>query len=108
MFSNGNNDFRMLLCNDGAYICTIAGMLNVDLSLSGISKAENNGVNRFKRGCAPMNGIENRNEIGIKALIRKGRKKFRIDENLRYYEPDHLKVAEKKFIKECILNGKCE
>lgn len=55
-----------------------------------------------------MNGIENRNEIGIKALIRKGRKKFRIDENLRYYEPDHLKIAEKKFIKECILNGKCE
>jgi hypothetical protein len=54
-----------------------------------------------------MNGIENRNENGIKALIRKGRKKFRIDENLRYCEPDHFKIAEKKFIKECILNGKC-
>ena len=51
---------------------------------------------------------ENRNEAGIKSLIRRGRKQFRIDENLRHYEPDHLKAAEKKFLKECILNGKCE
>lgn len=50
---------------------------------------------------------EKQNKIGIKALIRKGRKQFRINENIRYYEPDYLKAAEKKFIKECVLNGKC-
>jgi hypothetical protein len=55
-----------------------------------------------------MKGTENRNEIGIKELIREGKKRFRIDENLRYYDPDYLKVAEKKFVKECILNGRCE
>jgi plastocyanin domain-containing protein len=55
-----------------------------------------------------MKETESRNEIGIKALIRKGRKQFRIQENLQYYAPDSLKIAEKQFIKECILNGKCE
>jgi hypothetical protein len=45
---------------------------------------------------------------GIKLLVRKGRKRFRIKENLRYYLPDDLKKAEKKFIKKCILQGICQ
>lgn len=44
---------------------------------------------------------------GIKALVRSGKKRFRIKENLRFYSPDDFKEAEKKFIKECILLGRC-
>lgn len=60
------------------------------------------------KGRTPMKKSQSRNEIGIKALIRKGREQFRIQENMEHYEPEDLKIAEKKFIKECILNGKCE
>jgi len=44
---------------------------------------------------------------GIKALVRSGKKRFRIKKNLRFYSPDDFKEAEKKFIKECILLGRC-
>jgi hypothetical protein len=47
-------------------------------------------------------------ERGIKALIWKGKKRFRIKENLRYYSSEDFKKAEKKFVKECILNGNCQ
>jgi hypothetical protein len=47
-------------------------------------------------------------EWGINALVRKGKKRFRIKENLRYYSPEDFKKAEKKFVKECILNGNCQ
>lgn len=48
-----------------------------------------------------MKRSENRNEIGIKTLIRKGRKQFRVNENLRYYETDSLRAAEKKTERRC-------
>jgi hypothetical protein len=47
-------------------------------------------------------------ERGIKALVWKGKERFRIKENIRYYSPEDFKKAEKKFIKECILNGNCQ
>ena len=44
---------------------------------------------------------------GLKALLKEGRKKFRIAENLRYYSPADFKAAERKFLKECIINDRC-
>lgn len=48
----------------------------------------------------------NRN-TGIKLLIKYGKKKFRIAENLSYYSENDFKRAEKKYIKTCILGGRC-
>ena len=44
---------------------------------------------------------------GIKKLIRRGKKKFRIAENLSYYSEKDYKEAEKKYIKTCVLGGRC-
>lgn len=47
-----------------------------------------------------------RNE-GIRRLVEKGRAAFRITENLDFYSKKDYKVAEKKFIKLCIIGQKC-
>jgi hypothetical protein len=47
-----------------------------------------------------------RNE-GMKRLVEEGRKAFRISENLNFYSKKDYKVAEKKFIKLCIIGQKC-
>mgnify|MGYP001818867362 FL=1 len=36
---------------------------------------------------------------GIKLLVEKYRKKFRIDENLNHYSEENFKIAERKFLK---------
>ena len=45
--------------------------------------------------------------VGIKMLIKKGKKRFRITENRTYYSEKDYKKAEKKYIKTCGLGGRC-
>lgn len=45
--------------------------------------------------------------LGIKRLIEKGREAFRISENLHFYSEKDYKIAEKKFIKICIIGQRC-
>ena len=47
-----------------------------------------------------------RNE-GIRRLVEKGREAFRISENLDFYSEKDFRIAEKKFIKLCIIAQKC-
>ena len=44
---------------------------------------------------------------GIKLLVEKGREAFRISENINFYSEKDYKVAEKKFIKFCIIQQRC-
>lgn len=44
---------------------------------------------------------------GIKALIERYRKKFRVSENLDYYSKEDYRRAEKKYLKFCLTTGKC-
>lgn len=53
-----------------------------------------------------MNKAEPRN-VGIKLLIKNGKKKFRIAENLSFYSEKDYKNAEKKYIKTCVLGVRC-
>jgi len=53
-----------------------------------------------------MDKAEHRN-VGIKLLIKNGKKKFRIAENLSFYSKKDYKKAEKKYIKTCVLGGRC-
>lgn len=42
---------------------------------------------------------------GMRQLIRKYVREFRIPENLHYYAPDDLTRAQKRFIKLCLTRG---
>jgi len=44
---------------------------------------------------------------GLKALIKKYRKKFRIPENIDHYAEDDFRRAEKKYLKFCLTTGGC-
>lgn len=44
---------------------------------------------------------------GIKRLIAQGRRRFRVPENLNHYSEEDFLNAERKFLKECIVLGKC-
>lgn len=44
---------------------------------------------------------------GLRRLLRKGRRRFRITENLRHYAKKDLKKAEKRFLVECVLKDRC-
>ncbi|UCF92330.1 MAG: hypothetical protein JSW39_29370 [Desulfobacterales bacterium] len=46
-------------------------------------------------------------KTGIQLLIEESKKKFRISENLDYYSKEDYQIAERKFLKFCILNGQC-
>jgi hypothetical protein len=43
---------------------------------------------------------------GVRLLIDRYKKKFRIPENLKYYSPKDYPIAEKKFIKFALNKGK--
>ena len=43
---------------------------------------------------------------GIKLLLKHHRNIFRIEENLNYYSKTDYKIAEKKFVKYVLLEGK--
>ena len=47
------------------------------------------------------------NGNGLKALITKYRKKFRVKENLKFYSKEDYQKAEKKYLKFCLTTGRC-
>ncbi len=44
---------------------------------------------------------------GLQKIIKHGKEAFRITENLEYYSEEDYKAAEKKYLKLCIIGGKC-
>lgn len=44
---------------------------------------------------------------GLRKLVEKGRELFRIRENTEHYSDEDYQAAEKKYVKLCILEGKC-
>ena len=44
--------------------------------------------------------------IGIKLMVQKYRKAFRVRENLEFYSEEDFIVAERKFLKYALLQGK--
>jgi len=44
---------------------------------------------------------------GLRKIIKNGKEAFRISENLQYYSEEDYKAAEKKFLKLCVIGGKC-
>lgn len=44
---------------------------------------------------------------GLRKMIKNGKEAFRIRENLEYYSEEDFKVAEKKYLKLCVLGGRC-
>lgn len=44
---------------------------------------------------------------GLRQMIKQGKEMFRIPENTDFYSEEHYKLAEKKFIKFCVIGGKC-
>jgi hypothetical protein len=55
-----------------------------------------------------MNNVLNdRNDEGLRKIIKHGKEKFRIPENLEYYLEEDYKAAEKKYLKLCVIGGKC-
>jgi hypothetical protein len=46
------------------------------------------------------------NNTGLKMLLKKYQKIFRIPENLNFYSEKDYRIAEKKFIKFALLEGK--
>ena len=54
-----------------------------------------------------MNKIVANKMAGLKRLIEQGREKFRVPENTLYYSAEYFKLAEKKYIKYCVLGGRC-
>lgn len=43
----------------------------------------------------------------LRRRIRQGRRIFQIPENTDYYSAEGYKAAEKKFVKLCVLEGRC-
>lgn len=54
-----------------------------------------------------MNPHDIKRNHGLKDIIRKGKKQFRIPENTDYYSDRYYKLAEKKYIKLCVIGGRC-
>ena len=54
-----------------------------------------------------MDIVSEEKETGLRRMIRKGRQRFQIPENTNHYSPENYKQAEKKYIKWCVLEGKC-
>lgn len=55
--------------------------------------------------CMEIKGSK-RNE-GIRLLVERGREAFRIQENINFYSEKDYKIAEKKFIKFCVIQQRC-
>ena len=45
---------------------------------------------------------------GLKLMVKQAKKKFGVPENIDHYSEDNYKKALKKYIKLCVLNGKCK
>ena len=53
-----------------------------------------------------MTQKDSKKNAGIKSLVKKYRAMFEIPENLNHYSEADYKIAEKKFLKYAILEGK--
>ena len=51
--------------------------------------------------------LHDRYDEGLRKIIKHGKEEFRISENLEYYSEEDYKAAEKKYLKLCIIGGKC-
>lgn len=54
-----------------------------------------------------MNDQIQKKDVGLRRMIEKGKERFRLPENTQYYSAEQYKIAEKKFIKYCIIEGRC-
>ena len=52
-----------------------------------------------------MGGNDYSQKTGIKLLVEKYRKKFRIAENMNHYSEENYKIAERKFLKFALGTG---
>ena len=52
-----------------------------------------------------MGGNDYSQNTGIKLLVEKYRKKFRIAENINHYSEENYKIAERKFLKFALSMG---
>lgn len=64
-------------------------------------------TSRKKEKVIRMNPRDIKRNHGLKDIIRKGKKQFRIPENINYYSDRYYKLAEKKYIKLCVIGGRC-
>jgi hypothetical protein len=48
-----------------------------------------------------------RYDEGLQKILKNGKEAFRIPENLKYYSEEDFREAEKKYLKLCVLGGKC-
>ena len=61
-----------------------------------------------KQGRTMMDkAVHDRYDAGLRKIIKNGKEAFRISENLEYYSEEDFKAAEKKFLKLCIIGGRC-
>jgi hypothetical protein len=44
---------------------------------------------------------------GLRKILKQGKEAFRISENLEYYSEEDFRAAEKKFLKLCVIGGRC-
>ena len=56
---------------------------------------------------ASMENPHMKKNEGLRRLIERGREAFHIAENVDYYSEKDYKIAEKKFIKLCIIQQRC-
>jgi hypothetical protein len=56
---------------------------------------------------ASMEPAQSKKNEGIKRLVQKGREAFHISENLNHYSEADYKIAEKKYIKLCVIQRRC-
>jgi len=54
-----------------------------------------------------MENPDTKKDDGLRRKIRQGRRLFRIPENTDHYSDENYKEAEKKFVKFCVLEGRC-
>ena len=54
-----------------------------------------------------MEPAQSKKTEGIKRLVQKGREAFHITENLNHYSEEDYKIAEKKYIKLCVMQRHC-
>lgn len=55
-----------------------------------------------------MNKVDSgRYNDGLQKIIKNAREAFRIRENLDYYSEEDFREAEKKYLKLCVIGGKC-
>jgi hypothetical protein len=54
-----------------------------------------------------MNNHKSNKNSGLRKLIEKGRALFHTRENIEHYSGKDYQKAEKKFVKFCVLEGRC-